>query len=283
MAFYSGSSFMRPARQLHCVNLSLPTLASLREHGYSTTLSNIAEPITAQLRAMLSQADIVLVDVSTGRHELIEAVRRLRSALCSVGAVGPILCFSSVLRNPHFVVDLCKIGVRYARIGDAGMLMESTELLLAEIADLQSNGPCFRISHWFSRIACGPGEVIASVQLYRHDKSLQLPLSLSQRLFFNLLAENKDIALDAFQIVAGLNGRFYREHGLNAGMRQAPKVKVPTIKVLAQRLREAMASVFAKAHMKCDPYNVLRSFPVEGSNRVSYRLHADVRWEHKPL
>jgi hypothetical protein len=50
--------------------------------------------------------------------------------------------------------------------------------------------------------------------------------------------------------------------------------------VLVQRIREAMASTFAKAQVNFDPCDVLRSWPAEGSTTVLYKLHADVHWDH---
>jgi hypothetical protein len=83
------------------------------------------------------------------------------------------------------------------------------------------------------------------------------------------------------QIVSGLSGDwFYREHASNSGRRQVKKIRRATVKVLVQRIREAMASTFAKAHTRFDPCDVLRSWPAEGSTRVLYKLHADVHWDH---
>jgi hypothetical protein len=40
--------------------------------------------------------------------------------------------------------------------------------------------------------------------------------------------------------------------------------------------------VFARAQVKYDPCNVLRSISILGSRRVLYKLIADVRWDHLP-
>jgi hypothetical protein len=50
--------------------------------------------------------------------------------------------------------------------------------------------------------------------------------------------------------------------------------------LLVQRIREAMASTFAKAGPQFDPRDVLRSCPAEGTNKVLYRILADVRRHH---
>lgn len=268
---------------LLCLSLPDPILATLRASGYRIEATDLSSVIPQQLHSALSGQEIVLLDVTTGGQEIIDAVQRVRSAVCVLGAPSGMLCFSAAHRNPRFVLELEKRGARYVRISDPTVLLEAIDLLLLEISLLKRNGPCFRISHRFSQGACAPGEEIAGIELLGHRDLFQIPLALSGRFVFNLLAENRSIALDAFQIAAGLNGWFYREHGLNCGMRQTTKVRVATVKVLVQRIRRAMASTFAKAGLTCDPYDVLRSFPAEGSTRVLYKLRAEIRWEHLPI
>jgi hypothetical protein len=263
------------------MNLFVPMLKALDEDGYGIAIGNLSNPFLPHMRTLLSHADVVLVDVTVGRHEMIDFVQKLRTARCLSGAAPRILCFSTTRRNPRFVLELGKCGVRYARISDPAMLIESMEILLAEETDFELTGPRFCIAHRFSQGTCAPGEEVAAIELHSGG-FFQLPLSLSQRLVFNLLAESRGIALDSFQIVARLNGWFYRDHGLNSGVRQSVKVRVATIKVLVQRIRQAMASTFVKADLKCDPDSVLRSFPAEGSKRALYLLHADIRWDHRP-
>jgi hypothetical protein len=229
-----------------------------------------------------SRAGIILVDVTVGGQETIEAVQKLRTALCQASSGSRILCFSTTPRNVRFAMELGKCGARYVRASDAAMLMEAIELLSSEMHDLKQSGLCFHVVHSFSHGVCGPGEMISGIELCQGAALFQLRLALSQRFLFNLLAENRGVALDAFQIAAGLSCRFYREHGVNAGMRQTIKVRVATVKVLVRRIRQAMADVFSEAGLHCDPYEVLRTFTPEGSSRALYRLHADTRWQHKP-
>jgi hypothetical protein len=81
--------------------------------------------------------------------------------------------------------------------------------------------------------------------------------------------------------MSGLSGGWlFRDHASNSGHRQGKKIRRATIKVLVQRIREAMAGAFEEAHLNFDPRNVLRSCYTEGSKRVLYKLQADVRWRH---
>jgi hypothetical protein len=160
------------------------------------------------------------------------------------------------------------------------MLFEAIDLLLAELDELEKHGPCFQIVHRFSQGICTPGEEISAVLLAHAGNFLQLPLGLAERFVFDFLAQRR-IAVDSLQIVSGLAGDwFYREHAANSGQRQVRKIRRPTIKVLAQRIRDAMSSTFGHSDLVFDPYDVLRSCPAVGSNRVLYKLCARVRWRH---
>jgi len=200
--------------------------------------------------------------------------------MANCGTRARLLCFSTVHRNPHFVLGLQNCGVRYARISNPAMLLEAVELILAEVAQFENNRPRFQIVHRFSQGSCAPGEEISAIQLEHGGSHVQLPLALAQRFVFNYLAEHRQIALDSSQIASGLKGWFYREHAGNSGLRQVTRIRVATIKVLVQRIRRAMASAFAKVQVKRDPCDVLRSLPAEGSKRVLYKLLADVHWDH---
>ena len=268
---------------LLCLGLPDPILATLRAGGYRIEATDLSIVLPLRLYSAPSSLEIVLLDVTTGGQEIIDTVQRVRFAVCVLGATSRILCFSAAHRNPRFVLELEKRGARYVRISEPAMILEAINLLLLEISLLKRNGPSFCISHRFSRGSCAPGEEIAGIELLGHRDLFQLPLALSGRFVFNHLAESRSIALDAFQIVAGLNGWFYREHALNCGIRQTTKVRAATVKVLVQRIRQAIASAFAKAGFACDPYDVLRSFPAEGSKRVLYKLRAEIRWEHLPI
>lgn len=271
-----------PSRTLNqfllCLNVPENVLARIQAKGYT------AEPFTFGVTLdshLLSCADLVLLDVTTGNEGQIELVERLGYAIGIAGRARRILCFSSARRNAGFVLALQKAGARYARIGDTSMLVEAIDLFLAEIKECERSRPCFQITHRFSQGSCAAGEEIGAIKYFRNGDFFQLPLALSARFVLNCLAENQTLALDAFQIASVLSGGwFYRDHARNSGIRQPTKIRVATIKVLVQRIREAMAAVFAKAGVPHDPYEVLQSFRAEGSTRALYRLNATIKWNH---
>ncbi|HET6844916.1 MAG TPA: hypothetical protein VFK06_25015 [Candidatus Angelobacter sp.] len=162
------------------------------------------------------------------------------------------------------------------------MLVEALDLLVAELRHLQRHGPSFVISHRFAQDNfCVPGEEISAVELACDGNTFQLHLALAQRFVFDYLAHHRRIALDSLQIVSGLTGDwFYRDHAANSEHPQPKKILRPTVRVIVQRIRDAMEVAFAKAQVKLDPHDVLRSCPAEGSKRVLYKLCADVRWHH---
>jgi hypothetical protein len=162
------------------------------------------------------------------------------------------------------------------------MLLEAIDLLLIEMNELERNGPTFSVVHRYSQQGiCAPGEEVSAIMLAHAGDFFHLSVGLAERLVFDLLAQHRRIALDASQVVSGISGDwFYRDHASNSGHRQVKKIRKATVKVLVQRIREEMASAFAKARLTFDPYDVLRSCPAAGTNRVLYKLHGRVIWHH---
>lgn len=254
---------------------------ALHSTGCDLMASPLALVKTSQMRNVLSAADIVLVDLSARNYDILQTLNAIYGVIGICNPRPRVLCFSTVRRNPHVVLSVEQRGARYARISSAPILLEAVDLLLAEMNALKNNGPCFQILHRFSQGSCAPGEEISAVFLATAGRLLQLPLGLVQRFVFDFLAQRR-IALDSLQIVSGLSGDwFYREHASNSGRRQPKKIRRATVKVHVQRIREAMASTFAKAQLRLDPYEILRSIPAEGSKRSLYKLHADVTWHHE--
>jgi len=250
--------------------------------GYEIVGGGLCRPSSPQLRSILFNVDVVLIDVTTSTQDILNAVQGLNSEAVICGGRARILCFSTAHRNPRFVLELEKRGARYSRINTPSMLLEAIDLLLAQEAEFQRSGPCFRIVHRFSRgYCCAPGEEISAIQLAHHGGIFQLPLPLAQRFVFNFVAEHRQTAMDSSQIVSGLSDWFYREHAGNSGVRQITRIRIATVKVLMQRIRGAMKSTFASAQVRWDPHDVLRSFPAEGTRRVLYRLRSDVQWDHR--
>ena len=256
-------------------------LEPLRVRGYDIATERISRPVSTPLRTILSNIDIVLLDVTKSSDDVLGTIDTLNGCVGICNVRPRLLCFSTTHRNPHFVMAVEKRGARYIRVSDPTILVEAIDLLLAEMKELQHNGPCFQVVHNFSQGSCAPGEEVSAVLLVNRGEFSQLPLAVVERLVFDFLAQHRRIAFDSSQIVSGLAGDwFYRDHAANSGNKQVKKIRRATVKVLVQRIREAMVSAFAKAGMRFDPYDVLRSCPAEGTNRVLYRLHADVRWHH---
>jgi hypothetical protein len=258
---------------------SASVLKALAAGGYDVVQSGVPS-LTANVRPLLPTVDVVLFDITTSCRSILNTVQELNEATGICSLRPRLLCFSTVHRNPQFVLGVQKCGARFVRVGSPEMLLEAIELLMAEVDDLECKGPRFQIIHRFSQGICTPGEEISAVLLTLGDGFLQLRLGLSERLLFDFLAQRR-IGVDSLQIVSGLSGDwFYREHATNSGQRQVKKIRRPAVKVLAQRIREAMASTFRQARLDFDPYDVLRSCTAEGTNRVLYKLCGDVRWRH---
>jgi hypothetical protein len=259
-------------------------METLRTQGYSFTSNGIKWPLSPETPSLLQRSDIVLLDVRTESADVLKTLEELCAAI-GVCSVRPrVLCYSTAHRNSEFVLAVKKFGARYVRVNGPEMLLEAIELLLTEMAHLEGKGPCFQIVHRFSQGSCAPGEEITAIHLVHDGNVFQLPLALAQRFVFDFLAQHRRIALDSLQIVSGLSADwFYRDHAANSGHRQVKKVRWPTVKVLVQRIRDAMAATFTQAQVRFNPADVLRSRPAEGSKRVLYQFHADVHWRHVPL
>jgi hypothetical protein len=256
-------------------------LEPIRAHGYGVMVTQVSRPVLTPLRTLLSGVDILLLDVTQSSRDVLDTIDVLNASVGIGGARPRLLCFSTAHRNPHFVIEIEKCGARYVRVSGSSILLEAIDLLLAEMNELQHNGLCFQIIHRFSQGSCAPGEEVSAALLVHHGEFFQLPLAVVERLVFDLLAQHRRIAMDSMQIVSSLSGDwFYRDHASNSGRKQVKKIRRAAVKVLVQRIREAIASTFAKAGLRSNPYDVLRSCPAEGTNRVLYRLHGDVRWHH---
>jgi hypothetical protein len=226
----------------------------------------------------ISASEVVVIDVTTMGIESLSVVREISAAMAMRNPHGRIVCISSVSRNSRFVLNLEKCGGRYVRIADSQMLIEAVDIAIAEVRSAAASRPRFVIVHQFSQGSCAPGEEIAVVLADNDGQLVQLSLPLAQRFVFDFVAKNRGIAMDSLQIASGIRGGwFYRDHASNSGVRQTKKIRPATIKVLVQRIRDAMV----RAGVRFDPYIVLRAIPAEGSKRVLYRLDAEVDWLHR--
>lgn len=273
------SKMLAQGRVLFCssaTDLSNPTLAEIKAHGHEAFAAD-----GESARLFLPSVDIVLLDVTSCTHDSLTMVRELTASMGAHSHLARLLCFSSISRNPRFVLEIEKCGARYVRVGSLAMLLEALELAMAEIKELRTKRPRFQIIHRFSQGECAPGEEIVAVRCDSGSNLWQLPLNLAQRLTFDFLALHRHIGLDSIQIASGLNGGwFYKNHAANSGIRQFKKIRPLAVKVTVQRIRDVMGSTFTRAGLKFDPYDVLRSIPMEGSRKVLYKLTADVVWSH---
>ena len=253
----------------------------IRSNGYHVVVRNEIIQTPNELKS-LPGVDIVLVDITSSSHKVLATVQALNAAIGICRVRPRLLCFSRAYRSPKFVLPIEKCGARYVRVESLSTLVEAIDLLLAEMNELDRNGPTFRIVHRFSQGSCAPGEEVSAVLLVHNGDFRQLPLAVVERLVFELLAQRRRIALDSLQIVSAMSGDwFFREHAANSGHKQIKRLRRATVKVIIQRIRDAMATTFGKANLCFDSHDVLRSCLAEGTNRVLYRLQADVRWRHE--
>lgn len=260
------------------------TIEALESVGHTVLQNVISPPFSAAVRRLLAALDLIVIDITDSGRDFLPFLPQLNAAL-GITALRPrVLCYATKHRNPEFVLAVEKCGAQYVRVSDPLLLLEAIDLTLSRTRQLEQHGPSFSIIHRFSQKGtswCAPGEEVTGVLLIHGQQSFQLGLGLAQRLVFDFLANHRRLAMDAHQIAAGLAGEwFYREHAANSGHKQLKKIRVATVKVLVQRIREALALSFAAANLPFESQDVLRSCPAEGSSRVLYRLCADVRWLH---
>lgn len=246
---------------------------------YTLISEDIRRTISTCLRRQLAECEVVLIDVTRRSHDVLGDIEQLGNAIRICGGNARLLCFSDIHRNPRFALEIQKRGARFVSLNGPGALLEAVQVMLAEISALERLS--FQIIHRFSQGSCAPGEEVAAICLAQKQGLFQLRLGLTQRLLFDFLAQHRQLSLDSLQIVSGLMGDwFYRDHAANSGYRQTNKIRRQTVKVVVQRIREAMEDVFEQAQLSCNAWDVLRSHPAPGTKRTLYRLHGDVRWQH---
>jgi hypothetical protein len=166
-------------------------------------------------------------------------------------------------------------------------ILNTVDLLVAEIVHLRTAGPHFHILHRFRLPGsnCLPGEETAGIFFSQRGHEYQLRLSLTQRLIFDYLARHSRLAQSARQIESGMRADdFCRLHGENASGCVALTRRIPrsSIKEHIRRLHQALAMVFQEAGLGIDPRNVLIVQETVG-NEALYRLKATCSWTHIDL
>ncbi len=114
---------------------SASVLKTLCARGYDVVQSDFPS-LTAKLRPLLPTVDVVLFDITTSCHSILNTVQELNEATGICSLRPRLLCFSTVHRNPQFVLEVQKRGARFVRVGSPEMLLEAIELLIAEVDDL---------------------------------------------------------------------------------------------------------------------------------------------------
>jgi hypothetical protein len=164
-------------------------------------------------------------------------------------------------------------------------VIEKVDLLLAEIAELRSRGPHFRIHHRLRKpsTTCSPGEEILAVCLVHRRREYCLPLSLSLRILFDYLARHPRFPQSASQIEAGIReDRFYTRHaaasmGTDKFTRSIPRSYV---RVYIERMRNALSRAATEAEAPLGASTVLVTEDTV-MNEVGYRLKAHCEWIHE--
>lgn len=166
-------------------------------------------------------------------------------------------------------------------------VLNTVDLILAEVRHLRAAGPHFRIVHRF-RIPgtdCLAGEEVFAVFLVWRGREYQLPLSPALLLLFDFLAHHPRIAQSAKQIELGIRAaEFYQLHAKNANGRPALVRRIPrsAVRELISRLQGALALVFRDANLPMDPRRVVVAEETV-SNLKLYRIRATFQWTHIDL
>jgi hypothetical protein len=163
-------------------------------------------------------------------------------------------------------------------------VVEKVDLLIAELKELRSSGPCFRIWHRFREPGCfcGPGEEIAGIFLVHRTREILVPLSVTLRLLFDFLGRHSHLPQRSSQIAVAMRADpFYRNHGANASVhaKLTRKISRASVKELIKRVRLALDRTFQEANLPTDSRAVLVSEETV-TNQVVYRLRARCEWIH---
>jgi hypothetical protein len=163
-------------------------------------------------------------------------------------------------------------------------IIDEVDVLVAEIRELCSEGPHFRILHRFHRPGsdCAAGEEVAGIYLVHHGREFFVRLSLALRLLFDYLARHSWLPQSAAQIEAGIRAdRFYSQHARTAMGKEKFTRSIPRscVRVYIERLRSALENAFREAGLLTDAHYVLLSQETV-MNEVGYRLKANFEWIH---
>jgi hypothetical protein len=164
-------------------------------------------------------------------------------------------------------------------MSDLDLVIEEVDLLVAEAAWMNERGPHFIIVHRWREpgsSGCLPGEEVAQVRLIHRAQEYPLKLGLGPLIEFDYLAHHRWLPINASRLAAEMNADpFCSSHAANAPKfrKRTRRYNHASVKVFAQRIRDAMKLAFRDAEIAMDPRLVLISEP-------GYRLMASVEWIH---
>jgi hypothetical protein len=112
-------------------------IETFKLYGHTTAVATFPDVLSQELRNLVSTVDLVLVDLTSSSHRVIERLERIRAAVGIRNLRPRLLCFSTAHRNPDFVLSIEKCGLRYFRVGSPQILLEMIDLTLTELNDLE--------------------------------------------------------------------------------------------------------------------------------------------------
>jgi len=92
---------------------------------HNVVTGDLAILVSTQMRALLSTANIVVVDFTTVTAGSLKLLDQLNAQIGITNLWPRLLCFSSVHRNPRFVLEAEKCGARYVRVENISVLVEA--------------------------------------------------------------------------------------------------------------------------------------------------------------
>ncbi len=159
------------------------------------------------------------------------------------------------------------------------LIVEEVDLLVAEAAWMNARGPHFVIVHHWQQLGsqCLAGEEVAAGRFVFRGREFELTkLGVGPLIELDFLARNRWRSRSASNLAAEMNAdAFCMQHGSNAPnyRKQTRNFTHGSVKVYAERIREAMDVAFREAGANLDPFLVLTS-------EQGYRLKASVEWVH---
>lgn len=260
-------------------------IRGLKSRGLRLQLVHNAAEALPILQGRSVAYGLVIIDISDISQPWLTILDQLKDAGSNGGTLRKpsFLCISNRHLDARFELEIERKGARFVH-DEIQRVIEKVDLLLAELREIRSAGPRFRILHRFGRLncPCEPGEEIVGVFLVHRTREIAVTLSVTSRLLFDYLARHRHLPQNASQIAAGMGvDPFYCRHGTR-GSPQGDLIKTisrTSVKEFIKRTRLALERAFLEAHLDLDPEAVLVSEDTF-TNEVGYRLRATVELVH---